>query len=361
MKRICFVDFDMSITGGVEQVTAALVNALCTNYEVYLWTLVNEKGELAYELDSRVCCKIAAESKGRLRNVISRNLIPFSRFVNENKIEIVVMMGNYPALVTSGARLLTKAKYIYCDHGALMNQWHQKDITLIRLFDAVMSHKVITLTEKTRCDYCKKFHLRSKKVKCIYNWIDTEVLKKEKPYNVASQKILTVGRFGKEKGYDLLVKVAEKVLPQNPEWEWHLYGTGEMFEQISELIQEKRLNTQLILKGNVKNVHHFFQEYSFLVLPSYREGLPIVLLEATALGLPMISFDIETGPAEIIVDKESGELIEPYSISKMAEAINNFILNPSIREFYSTNTEKVLNKFDKNEILKKWIQLFEGM
>lgn len=59
-----------------------------------------------------------------------------------------------------------------------MNQWHQKDITLIRFFDARMSHKVVTLTEKTRDDYRRQFHL-PKKVTCIANWIDTERLKKK--------------------------------------------------------------------------------------------------------------------------------------------------------------------------------------
>ena len=54
MKRICFVDFDMSVTGGVEQVTASLVNALCKTYKVYLWAATNMNGELEYEIDPRV-------------------------------------------------------------------------------------------------------------------------------------------------------------------------------------------------------------------------------------------------------------------------------------------------------------------
>ena len=58
-----------------------------------------------------------------------------------------------------------------------------------------------------------------------------------------------------------------------------------------------------------------------MVLPSYREGLPLVLLEAAACGLPMISFDIATGPNEIIRDKINGSLIPPYDCEKMADEI----------------------------------------
>ncbi len=361
MKRICFVDFDMSVTGGVEQVTASLVNALCKTYKVYLWAATNMDGELAYEIDPRVVYTQMEGKEERLRNLIARSFKPFRKFIKENQIDIVVMMGNYPALIVGGTRPFTKAKYIYCDHGALMNQWHQKDITLIRFFDARMSHKVVTLTEKTRDDYRRQFHLPKKKVTCIANWIDTERLKKEKPYDIKSKKILTVGRFGKEKGYDLLVKVAERVLPKNPKWEWHLYGTGETFEEIKSLIKEKGLENQLILKGNVKDAHRIFQEYAFLVLTSYREGLPIVLLEAAALGLPMVSFDIETGPSEIIEDEKSGCLIPPYDTARMAAAIGNLMQDEEKRKRYSQGTKDIVEKFAKERILQRWIQLFEHM
>lgn len=235
-----------------------------------------------------------------------------------------------------------------------MNQWHQKDITLIRYWVSIVSHQVVTLTEQTREDYISKFHLRKKKVKCIYNWISPELLEGEKVYDAESKYILTVGRFGKEKGYDLLVQVAKRVLPQYPDWQWHLYGIGETFENVKKMVDENDLENQIVFMGNVPEVYKKFHEYSFLVLPSYREGLPLVLLEAAAEKLPMISFDIMTGPKEIIVNDENGMLIPPYDCEQMALGIEKLIRNVELRKQYSDGTQKYLSKFDYKRILKEW-------
>lgn len=353
MKKICFVNFDMSVTGGAEQVTKTLANELCKEYEVYVYS-INDCGDIAYKLDDRVRYIKKLKNASRLREMITGTFKPFCDLVKREKIDTVVMMGNYPALIVSFCRFFTKAKYIYCDHGALMNQWHQKSITLIRFWDALASHKTVTLTERTRQDYIDKLHIRKKKVLCIYNWISPEIFAVKKDYNPHSKKILSVGRFGKEKGHDMLVRVAEQVLKKHTDWEWHVYGTGEEFDNISQKVKECNLTEQLILKGNVPEVYKKYADYSIFVLTSYREGLPLVLLEANAQAIPMVSFDIITGPNEIIVDGDNGFLVEPYDCEKMAEKINILIENDEIRMGLSKNTEKYNEKFSCETIFNEW-------
>lgn len=357
MKRICLVDFDMSVTGGVEKVTASLSNELCKHYKVYVYEL-NHGGSPAYALDGKVGFIPGLEGKTRLREMITGNFRRFICFVRAKKIDAILLMGNYPALIVSFTRFFTKAKYIYCDHGGLMNQWHQKDITAIRFWDSRVAHKTVVLTEKTKRDYVERFHMKPGRVRCIYNWIGEELLEAAKPYDSGSSQILSVGRFGPEKGYDMLVKVAQKVLPAHPGWEWHVYGTGETFDQISREVLKCGLEQQLILKGNVKDAYRLYSKYAFLVLPSYREGLPLVLLEASAVGLPMVSFDIETGPNEIIEEGKNGFLIPPYDLDKMAGKISELMEDAAMRlelSQYKGNE----GKFRKNTILQQWIELIE--
>ena len=360
MKKICLVDFDMSVTGGVEQVAASLANAFCSCCEVYVFE-INHGGACAYELDGRVKFIKGVQGKTRLREMISATFKSFIRFVKEKKIDVVLMMGNYPALIVSFTRFFTKARYVYCDHGALMNQWKQKDITAIRFWDALAAHRIVVLTEKTRKDYIRKFHVRPEKIRCIYNWVDPEVAGYRKAYCKDSMKILSVGRFGKEKGYDMLVEMARQVLPKYPDWQWDVYGTGETFDEIQEKIIEYRLEDQLHLKGNVKNAFRLYSEYAFLVLPSYREGLPIVLLEAAALGIPMISFDIETGPNEIIRDGENGYLVQPYDLGGMCGRIEELIRDPELRCSMSSEAALGTAKFAKEEIFSQWMALIDSL
>lgn len=357
MKNICLVEFDMSVTGGVEHVTASLANTFCSRYEVYIYE-INHGGDCAYELDERVTYLPGAVGNTRLRQMIKGTFLSFIRFVKEKKIDVILLMENHPALIVSFTRFFTKARYIYCDHGGLMNQWHQKDITAIRFWDALCAHKVVVLTEKTRNDYIRRFHLRPRKVRCIYNWVEDQVASQRKEYNAKSRKILSVGRFGREKGYDLLVEVAKEVLPQYPQWSWDIYGTGETFEEIKAKIKEAGLERQVCLKGNVKNAYQHYWEYAFLVLPSYREGLPIVLLETLALGIPMVSFDIETGPNEIIEEGKNGFLIPPYDLGMMAERIRQLMESKKLRRSFA-EYEGQQEKFSKQRILQEWIKVIE--
>lgn len=111
MKKICFVDYDMSVTGGVEQVAAALANTLCERYMVYMYE-INSGGKWMYELDERVRCIPGLEGKTRLREMISGTFRTFIDFVRKNEIDVVILMGNYPALIVSFTRFFTNAKYI---------------------------------------------------------------------------------------------------------------------------------------------------------------------------------------------------------------------------------------------------------
>lgn len=358
MKKICFVDYDMAVTGGAEQVTASLANEFCKKYEVYIYS-INDTANIAYDLDKRIHYYKELKGVTRLRQMAVGVFKPFCKLIKKEKIDTVIMMGNYPALIVSACSFFTKAKYIYCDHGALMNQWHQKDITMIRFWNSIIANKVVTLTEQTKEDYIRKFHLKKSKVQCIYNWIDPKLLQINSLYNVESKKILTVGRFGKEKGYDLLLEVAKKVLPEHKDWQWHLYGTGETFGNTKKEISRAGLEKQLVLKGNVKDVYKLFKEYAFFVLTSYREGLPLVLLEASACGLPMVSFDVMTGPNEIVSDGVNGHLIKPYDCEQMAKCINELIDDQESRIKLSEGTNSCLEKFSYNRIMKEWEDLLD--
>lgn len=354
MKRICLVPFDLSVTGGVEQVTVGLSAKLCDFYDVYIYAITRTGDKLAYELDPRLTYYEGLRGKDRLRYMIKNTFPRFRKFIKENKIETVLLMENHPAFITLWARFFLGVKFIYCDHGSLQNEWHKKDITGMRLFCTLLSNLTVVLTEKTRQDYMKKFHIRPRKVKCIYNWIDPKLLSKRKPYDAGSRKIMSVGRMGREKGYDLLVKAALKVLPSHPDWEWHIYGEGETSQMISKQIIKEGLDSQLILKGNEPNVHGLYHQYALLVLPSYREGLPLVLLEAKASGLPMVSFDIVTGPNEIIEDGVNGYLIKPYDCQEMADKIASLLDNQEMREEFAGNTKLNLKKFEQQQILTQW-------
>lgn len=355
--KICLIDFNLFVRGGVEQVTVSLANALCKKYEVHVLSLCSGE-RLDYSLDSSVRFSTMLSETSRLRIVQKLTFHKLCEYFNKNEITLAIIQGTYAGFVVSPLRFFTKTKLVFCDHGALMNQWNQKDIVFIRWISSLLCHKVVTLTEQSKKDYIKKFHLSKKKVKCIYNWIDLEA-PHSTAYNSKSKRIISAGRFGKEKGFDLLVKAFAFVAPKHPNWSLDIFGDGEMMPVVKEMVQENGLENQVNLMGMKSDLAERYGDYAFYVLPSHREGMPLVLLEAKANKLPIVSFDIMTGPREIIQDKVSGLLVPPEDVKKLGEAMCQLIENIELRVSMSEHSQDNLNEFSKDEILKKWTTLIE--
>ncbi len=360
-KRIALLDWDMTVTGGAEAVAASLTRAFGDIYDVYFVTVFQKNSELAYDLSAakKVFCLDAENT--RLRSIMWEIRKPLRRFLKENSIDAVLLIGNYPGYVAIPSMIFNRTKFIYCDHGALINQINERAITIIRFLTSLFADKTVVLTDKTRNDYIKYFHISPKRVLTIHNWIDDRVTENAAPCNLHAKKVLCVGRFGEEKGYDLMVKAAKKFLPAHPDWQWHVYGTGETFDDIKALVEKEGLDGQLKLMGNNPNVLSLYRNYSIFVLPSYREGLPLVLLEAKANRLPIVSFNIDTGPCEMVEDGINGFLIEPYDTDKMAEKLSLLANDGDLMKKFSDNAGRMTEKFSKPEILGRWRRLIDEM
>ena len=161
--------------------------------------------------------------------------------------------------------------------------------------------------------------------------------------------------------YDMLFDVANIVLKKHPDWQWDLYGNGETFEEIKQKIEKHKLKGRLNQMGLVNDIYERYKDYAIYVLPSYREGLPLVLLEAKANRLPVVSFDCVTGPREIITDGVDGFLIDCYNKQTMANKILDLIESNDLRIKMSKNSYINLDKFSKEKILNQWIELIEGI
>ena len=98
---------------------------------------------------------------------------------------------------------------------------------------------------------------------------------------------------------------------------------------------------------------------AMVVMTSEMEGLPMVLLEAKSWGLPLVSFDIMTGPGEIIRDGVNGYLVPPGDTAALAEKICRLIENEELRRDFSENSQVDIERFDSVEIIEQWEKLIQ--
>lgn len=360
MKNICFIVHDIYKMGGTETVTSILSNSLCDSYNVYIISILKSQDRVPYKLDKKIKLLYLNKNAVKLRKSIFKDSPIIKEYIIRNNIDVVFMMGccTPPQCVLS--KLSTKAKFIFCDHSSIFAQTKEKD-HFVRKIANLFADKIITLTKRSMQDYERLLRTPSSKIDYIYNWIDDDYIKslENNEYNVNSKKIITVGRFSKEKGYDMLVDVAKLVFDKYPNWQWDLYGDGPEFGNIKNKIEQFALQGNLILKGQVSNINDLYKDYAMYVLTSYREGLPLVLLEAKVNRLPIVSFDCVTGPREIVEDKVNGFLIDCYDKNKMVEKICELIENEEKREDFSKNAYNNINKFSKENILNKWKNLID--
>lgn len=362
MKNICFVDWDFSFIGGIEGVIKSLAEELSKQYSVHVISINSEKGKSGLKLSDSVTYYVINKGENRIRDACLKSFFPILKYIRKNKIDIVFGMGHYTEPVLFPVSKFSKAKFIFCDHGAIANQLEDQIITGFRKSAPRNFEKVVTLTNRNREDYINMFNADSDKIICIPNWVDDKVFNYvDDSYNIKSKKIISVGRFGPEKGYDMLVDVANVVLKKHPDWQWDLYGDGETFEEIKQKIKEYKLENKLNQMGLVRDIYSKYKDYAIYVLPSYREGFPLVLLEAKANRLPIVSFDCVTGPREVITDGVDGFLVDCYNKESMAERISDLIEDSALRKRMSDNSQANLGKFSKQKILNQWIELIENI
>ena len=100
-----------------------------------------------------------------------------------------------------------------------------------------------------------------------------------------------------------------------------------------------------------------YRQASIYAMSSRFEGLPLVLIEAQSMGLPIVSFDCLTGPAEIVEDGRNGILVPPLDVEALAEALLSLIRDDRRRKEFSDNALTAASRFDRGKIVEQWEKL----
>ena len=249
----------------------------------------------------------------------------------------------------------TKTKVITWEHGNFYNNWGSRWFPYFRRFAAKHSDAVVVLTERDKENYRTNIKTR----KPIYV-IANPAQKHPFHYDANSKIILSAGLLLPIKGYDKAIQAAAKILPQHPDWKWVICGEGPEREHLEKMIAEAHLERQFLLPGTVQNMNEQYQKAAFYVMTSEMEGLPMVLLEAKSWGLPIVSFDIMTGPSDIIRDEVNGYLVPQNDVDVLAERIEQLIVSSELRLQFSQNSQLDMERFDFENIVKKWLEVMRG-
>ena len=178
---------------------------------------------------------------------------------------------------------------------------------------------------------------------------------------LTEKRVIAVGRYVYQKGFDLLLKAWAIVEKECPDWMLTIVGQGErsQYETLIDEFKIDRNNCKLL--GPTEQIQDEYMKSSLLVMSSRFEGFGMVLVEAMSCGLPVVSFDCPCGPKDIIEDHVDGLLVENGNIVKLADAIIWMINHPEQRKAMATKAVENVQRFRMDQIADLWKSLFEAL
>ncbi|HLP63164.1 glycosyltransferase [Flavobacterium sp.] len=196
----------------------------------------------------------------------------------------------------------------------------------------------------------------------IYNPIDVaqvNVLAEEKEA-IDFNYILAAGSMHKNvKQFDHLIEsYSNSILPNN-NIKLIILGDGKMKESWMQLSKDLNQEHNVQFLGSVSNPFPYYKKALFTVLTSKYEGMPMVLLESLSCGTPVVAYDCDSGPSEIIIDKHNGLLIDNQNKKAMTQGLNAMIENKDLYLQCKSNAQSSIASFDVETIGNQWLQLLK--
>lgn len=385
--KICFFSGDITRGGGTESVAVLIANGLAGQgkHEILFLSLVEQYGKPSFPISPEIRRYHLGEKWIQPGPGYLAVLPRLKRFLKEQQVDVLVDIDIVLDILSLPVRKGTGIKVVswghfsyYFEQESLYRRW-------ILRFGAKKADYCITINEENRRCYEKYLH-RKKALRTIYNPAvsggrqgaspDTVCGHKREsaldsahshtretvPEAVSGQKyILWAGRLTEIKGVDYLAETAAVVLKRLPGWKWLVAGDGELREWLENVIRERGLEDRLVLLGRVEDLELYYRNAGIFALTSHSEGLPMCLLEAKSHGLPCVSFDIRTGPDEIIRDGVNGYLVKPYDCERLAERIVQLASDDGLREQFARAASLDMEKFDLERILDSWNEVFDSL
>lgn len=173
------------------------------------------------------------------------------------------------------------------------------------------------------------------------------------------KRVIAVGRYSWQKGFDMLINAWQIVYKSHPEWLLDIYGDGDS-DAYQTIADNLGLSSVVRCNTAIRDIHKEYIRSSIFVLSSRYEGLPLVLIEAMGAGLPVVAFSCPCGPKDLIVEGHNGLLVENGNVQQLAAQLLYLINHECDRKSMGEKAVESVNCYTKDIVMKRWVELFNG-
>lgn len=313
------------------------------------------------------CCFLSQKQYSLFSIETIKANLQFRKEINTFKPDIILYIGSLWFFVLR--KFLTrkdrKIKTIVWEHGHyffLTNK--KKSLKIIaRKIAAKKADQLVVLTQRDKHFYLENCKCKNTPV-VIPNFVRQEFIKaKSTGFITRKKQVLFSGRLADVKQVDKLIKIWNSIRNNTnitEQWKLVIAGDGPEKQYLQKMVKSLKINNIEFI-GRVRNILNVYLDSQLLVMTSKLEGLPLVLIEGLFCDLPLIAFDCNCGPADIIDNGHTGFLILEGDDSGFAEKLTLLMANDELRKQFSENTKESRKKFLPESIMSLWEKILNEL
>lgn len=347
--------------GGAERVLANQANEFAQmGHDITILTIVG--GESFYPLSEKVHY-ISANVKINRRNIITSLLSQsigffkayrfFRKTIKETKADAVISIQRQVDIICYAVKK-TGVQFPHICHE--INDPYVRNRFIQWLLKKIYRDSALLICQSQAVsDY---YHMVPRKV-VIPNPINPALIPER--FCVDFNKVVAVGRLDRQKNFQMLINAFVKVLDTHPNCRLEIFGEGPLRYQLQTQINSLKLTDHIILRGSKSEVMKYICDAAVFAMSSDYEGMPNALLEAMAIGIPVVCTDFATGVARELIESENGYIVPVGDKDAMTRAICDIISHPERQDKISENNRKKMKAFYNEVIMEKWINAFQSI
>ena len=357
MKNVCFLIGNLNNSGGTERVTSLIANKLCEDNRYNIFILSLWEGQKPFfSLNTNIKTYSLYNIKPSFKRQLFPTIKKIRNFVKDNQIDVLIDVDSILCVFTVPALIGLSTKHICWEHFNFKTNLGLRYRDLGRFLATKFCDYIVVLTKKD-----KEFWedgIKNIRARII-------VIPNPTPYeynnyipNFDNKIVLAVGRLTFQKGFDLLLQAWKQVVSVKEDWKLQIVGNGEDESKLKNLANQLNIIDSVEFIPATKNIAEYYQSASIFCLSSRFEGFGMVILEAMSFGLPVVSFNCEVGPNELINHHYNGLLAEPLNITDLSDCILEMINVPDESyKKYVLNSKMYSTKYLIGNIVDKWIEI----